>query len=319
MSETAHRSGGPTSVVIDTDMATDCDDAGALAALHALERRGEAQIQATLVNNSGKYSAGVVAAINSFYDRPDIPLGAYQGGIVGTETAEFFADIAQDAALYGHTVQSRKEARGALDVYREILAEARPDEIVIISVGHLNNLYELLESESDQHSHLNGTELVRQKVSELVVMGGEYPSGREHNFMARGSAPFTGPVLEQWPTPILLSGYELGANVSTGSGLKELREDHPVRRAYAGHPSDPLMEGRQSWDQTAVLAAVRDPELYWNLSTPGRVVVESDGHNSWTTTPDGTHVYLIERQDPTPAEVADVIEELMIDTSDHKK
>ena len=99
MSETANRSGDPTSVVLDTDMATDCDDAGALAALHTPRRRGEAQIQATVVNNRGKYSAGVVAAINRFYERPDIPLGAYQGDDVGTEAAAFFADIARDGSI----------------------------------------------------------------------------------------------------------------------------------------------------------------------------------------------------------------------------
>ena len=315
MSDSPTQRDDATSVVFDTDMATDCDDAGALAVLYALERRGEARVKATVVNNCGNASTGVVSAINTFYQRPDVPIGAYQGEEVGTEPAAFFRDIARDTNAYGHTVTSRDEVPTAVAVYRQVLAEAQSEEIVIVSAGHLNNLYDLLESEPDQHSQLSGSELVSQKVERLVVMGGGYPSGREHNFSARGSAPFTEAVLEKWPTSILFVGYELGDGVSTGPALRGLSEHHPVRRAYAGHPSEPLVNGRQSWDQIAVLAAVRDPELYWNLSPPGQVVVEPDGSNSWQADPEGTHVYLTERQSPSPSEVAEVIEALMVDMS----
>ncbi|MEX1136275.1 MAG: nucleoside hydrolase [Balneolales bacterium] len=305
--------GNPVNIIFDTDMATDCDDAGAMAMLHALERKGEANILATVANNRGDHSAGMIAAINAFYGRPGIPVGAYQGDAVGTDPREFFAEIAMDTDQYGHTAASRDQLPNAVEVYRQSLAEAGSNEVVIVSVGHLNNLYDLLQSGPDQHSTLNGMQLVEQKVARLVVMGGYYPSGKEHNFAARGSAQFTGPALEQWPTRVLLSGYELGENVMTGPALAELEETHPVYRAYTDHPSNPLVNGRQSWDQTAVLAAVRDPELYWDLSAPGQVMVDSDGNNSWANDPDGSHVYLIERENPGPSEVAQIIEELMTD------
>lgn len=301
----------PVSVIFDTDMATDCDDAGALAMLHTLARRGEADVLATVVNNKGARSAGAVAAINAFYGQPDIALGAYQGDEVGTAAAEFFRDIATDTETYGHAKTDRSQVPSAVTVYRRVLAEADPKEIVIVSVGHLNNLYRLLQSDPGPHSPSDGTTLVERKVNRLVVMGGSYPSGREHNFSARGSAQFTWTALDEWPTPVLFSGYELGDAVRTGSGLTALGEENPVRRAYAGHHSSPLENGRQSWDQTAVLAAVRDPERYWEMSDPGRIVVESDGANSWESDPDGPHAYLIERDDPGPAEVATLIEELM--------
>lgn len=306
--------GDAVPVIFDTDMATDCDDAGALAMLHTLERRGETAIAATVVNNKGDRSAGAVAAINAFYDRSDIPLGAYQGDDVGTEAAPFFADIATDTAAYGHDATSRRDVPNAVTVYRRTLAAADSNEVVIVSVGHLNNLHALLNSDPDAHSPLDGQTLVRQTVNQLVVMGGVFQSGTEHNFSARGSAAYTGPTLEQWPTPVLFSGYELGDAIRTGPALAQLDETHPVRRAYANHPSAPLENGRQSWDQTAVLAAVRDPTQYWQLSDPGRIVVEPDGSNDWVSDPDGSHRYLIERDDPSPAVVADLIADLMIDT-----
>ncbi len=310
----------PVPVIFETDMTTDCDDAGALAMLHTLERRGEAEILATVVNNKGAHSSGATAAINAFYGRADIPVGAYQGYIVGRETADFFIEIAEDADVYGHPAATRDGYPDAVEVYRRVLADAGPNEVVIVSVGHLNNLYDLLQSGPDEHSSLDGVALVEEKVDHLVVMGGHYlpdpsvryPYGAEHNFRARGSAQFTGPALNMWPTRILLSGYEIGEQILTGPALVKLDEMHPVRRAYAGHPSEPLVNGRMSWDQTAVLAAVRDPEKYWNLSGPGRVEVDPEGQNTWIDDPEGTHVYLIERADPGPSQIAEIIEALMV-------
>lgn len=312
----------PVKIIFDTDMTTDCDDAGALAMLHALERKGEAEILATVVNNKGRYSSGATKAINAFYGRADIPVGAYQGNAVGRDAADFFSDIARDTENYGHSATSRYQLPDAVDVYRKVLAEAGKGDVVIVSVGHLNNLFHLLQSQSDQYSSLNGVELVERSVDHLVVMGGHflpeneaserYPYGCEHNFRARGSSQFTGKTIDQWPTRILFSGYEIGENIRTGPRLIELEENHPVRRAYARHPSEPLINGRMSWDQTAVLAAARAPEMYWDISEPGRAVVDEEGCNSWINDPNGQHVYLIEREEPGPSRIEKIIEELMV-------
>lgn len=312
----------PVKIIFDTDMTTDCDDAGALAMLHSLERMGEAEILATVVNNKGRYSSGATKAINAFYGRADIPVGAYQGNSVGRDAADFFADIARDTESYGHSAVSRSQLPDAVDVYRKVLAEAGEGEVVIVSVGHLNNLFYLLQSQSDQYSSLNGVDLVKRSVEHLVVMGGHflpedeaserYPYGCEHNFSARGSSQFTGKTIDQWPTRILFSGYEIGENIRTGPRLTELVDNHPVRRAYARHPSEPLINGRMSWDQTAVLAAVRDPGMYWDKSEPGQAVVDEEGCNAWINDPNGQHAYLLERDDPGPSRIEKIIEELMV-------
>ncbi len=67
-----------------------------------------------------------------------------------------------------------------------------------------------------------------------------------------------------------------------------------------------------SWDQTAVLAAVRDPEMYWDISEPGRAVVDKEGCNSWINDPNGQHTYLIEREEPGPSRIEKIIEKLMV-------
>ena len=276
-------------------MATDCDDAGALAMVHNLAEREETRPLATVVNNKGAYSAGAVAAINAAYDRADLPVGAYQGDLVGTQAASFFEDIATDTDRYGHEIVTRADAADATAVYRRALADA--DDVVIVSIGHLNNLLALLESDPDEQSDLSGRDLVAERVDRLVVMGGAYPAGKEHNFAARRAHEVTKPALEGWPTDVLVTGYEVGDEIRTGPILAHLDEDHPVHRAYAGHPSEPLENGRPSWDQTAVLAAVREPTEYFDVSDPGRVVVETDGANTWADDPAGSHRYLINRED----------------------
>jgi hypothetical protein len=64
--------GEPVRIMFDTDMGSDCDDAGALAVLHVYADRGLAEIVGCIYS-SGKvpYGAGVVEAINIYYGRPD--------------------------------------------------------------------------------------------------------------------------------------------------------------------------------------------------------------------------------------------------------
>lgn len=299
----------PVPVLVDTDMATDCDDAGALAVLHALASAGEAEILAVLVNNRGRYSTGAVAALNAYYGRPHIPIGAYNGREIGLDDTPIFEVLAKDMAEYGHTIVTRDDVPDAVSVYRKTLAARPGKDAVIISIGHLNNLRDLLLSPPDEIDPRNGVDLIRDSVAHAVVMGGAYPSGREHNFFARGSAAVTGAAIEGWPTPILFSGYELGEKILTGQNLQGLPPENPMVRAYAMHGSKPLEKGRPSWDQSAIVAAIQGPGRNWNLSAPGRNQIEADGSNQWIDDSTGAHAYLTEKM--PPGEVAAEIEALM--------
>ena len=66
----------PVKVIFDTDMYTDFDDVGALACLHALADEGKCEILATVSSTRGTPSVGVCQAINAWYGRGDIPVGA---------------------------------------------------------------------------------------------------------------------------------------------------------------------------------------------------------------------------------------------------
>ena len=65
----------PTPIIFDTDMDLDCDDAGALAVLHALMDFNETKILGVIVDVPFEASAKCVMIINNYYNRPEIPVG----------------------------------------------------------------------------------------------------------------------------------------------------------------------------------------------------------------------------------------------------
>ena len=299
----------PVKIIFDTDMSSDCDDVGALAVLNKLADSGKAEILACVANGHDldKAIAAAISAIDTYYGRPNIPIGTYQGpGHAPTRspyTAKLRDEFPQSA------LPDDQEPR-AQDVYRRTLAAAADGSVVIVSVGFLVNLRELLESKPDATSSLAGVDLVRRKVKKLVVMGGGFPQsdggGSEFNFAAGGGGPDTQYAVEHWPTPILFSGNEIGIKIVTGKGLVSAPRTNPVRRAYELYTS---FKGRPSWDLTAALAAAGDLSLYWDVSRSGYCQVAPNGADQWHPAPDRGHSYLITKM--PPAEVGKALDALL--------
>ncbi len=291
----------PVPVIFDSDMDSDVDDVGALALLHALADRGEVEILAVMICSTNPRSAACANRVNHYYGRGELPVGNIKGEGEGRDS-RYARQVAEE---FPGTLASGDEAPDAVALYREILA-ARPDRsVTIVTVGYLSNMRNLLRSEPDAHSDLTGVDLVRRKVKVWVCMGGRFPSGREHNVLVDAAASVE--AIENWPTPIVFSGWELGNRVMTGARLRETLEENPVRRAYQLYNN---LTHRQSWDQTAVLYAARGTGDYWDYSPRGRIVLAADGANEWVDEADGPHAYLVEKM--PPEEVAAEIEALMI-------
>jgi hypothetical protein len=78
---------------------------------------------------------------------------------------------------------------------------------------------------------------VATKVSELVIMGGEYPLGHEYNF-AGYNATATAEVVSTWPGRVTFSGFEMGREVYSGARLMvEGPPNDPVNAAYRWYKS----------------------------------------------------------------------------------
>jgi hypothetical protein len=295
----------PVRVIFDTDLGADVDDVGAVAVLHALADRGEAQILAMGISIKNPWSAPCLDALNTYFGRPDIPIGVPKGDSIA-DTSKYARGVAEE---FPHDLKSADDAPDVVAVYREALAGQPDGSVVFVSVGFLTNAASLLTSGPDRHSPLTGAELIRRKVQRWVCMGGGFPSGHEYNVLK--DAPASRKAIGGWPTPIAFSGFEIGEPIQTGATLKAKPRDNPVRRAYELYNG---LANRSSWDQTAVLYAVRGidagPSGLWDVHPKGSIEVLPDGRNRWRDEPDRGHSYLL-RQQP-PARVAEVIEGLMM-------
>lgn len=89
----------PLPIIFDTDMDSDCDDAGALALLHALADRGEGEILSTVVSSQHPWSGPCVDAINTYFGRPDLPIGVPQGPGRDQQGSRFARQIAEERCL----------------------------------------------------------------------------------------------------------------------------------------------------------------------------------------------------------------------------
>ena len=302
--------GEPLRLIFDTDFESDADDVGAVAVLHALADRGEVNILAMGVSSKHAWSVPCLDVLNTYFGRPDIPMGVVRGD--GVETGSSYCETV--ANEFPHDSKSPEQIPAAPTLYRRILA-AQPDQsVVIVSVGFLTNLSNLLKTKPDENSPLNGTELVRRKIRTWVAMGVKHPTGREWNIRKDPSSAVH--AVAGWPTPIVWTGYEIGVEILTGARLRELPTDSPVRRCYELYNG---INNRKSWDQTAVLYAVRGLAGrladFWYVGSGGYYHIDTDGSNTWRPSPHGDHSYLIKKM---PAgDVARAIENPMLHIPSH--
>lgn len=286
----------PIHVIFDTDFGPDYDDVGAITLLHSFADSGWVRILATVASSGHKNAAAAINVFNTYFKRPDIPIGVVGGHAVTLGDKQHWTDSV--IKRYPHTIQSNEDVPDALTLYRKILASQPDHTVTIITVGFLTNLSDLLGSQKDAYSSLNGYELVKQKVINLISMAGRFPFGREFNLAvdARSSAK----VLTDWPTPILFSGFEIGQKIKTGLPLihNDRIQGSPVKDVFA--ICIPMAAedsaGRMSWDESAVFVAVKGWRDYYTLEM-GKCTISPDGVNEWKN--DGSNqAHLVEKKSP---------------------
>jgi len=298
----------PVAVIFDTDIAPDYDDVGAIALLHALADAGEVKILATISCNAFETTAPTISVLNTYFGRPDIPIGITKREKPNMSCSQKWAEFIIDK--YPHKLKTNAEATEAVKLYRKILSKQPDQSVTIISVGFFTNLADLLDSQADEFSKLSGKELVKKKVKWLVSMAaGLDKDQRFHEFNVHIDAKASQKVFTEWNTPMLLSGFEIGEKVRTGIRLinNESIQDSPVKDAYqVALTKDKNTIGRNSWDQTAVLVAIKGIEPYFSYRKLN-FEIKDDGTN--VLIPGDKIMYLTEKM-PT-AEVATIIEDYM--------
>ena len=141
-------------------------------------------------------------------------------------------------------------------------------------------------------------------------MAGAFPEGSEFN--VRMDASSAKNALENFPVPVLYSGVEIGRRIKTGLPLihNSSIQNSPVKDVYriCINMTDEDREGRMSWDQTAVLIAVRGTAPWYNVKQ-GHIRIDEKGNNQWDGKATGQG-YLTEKTSPDV--VAGIIDGLMM-------
>ena len=313
----------------------------ALQSLHtcaASSVTGEGNLLAVVHSSASEHGVGGISVINRYFGRDHIDIGAYKGPIgrvrSNTESPWGFTrdpplrpweegPYAKDLVdtFPGARIQNATQAPSSLSVLRKQLAKAAPNSVKIVTVGYAINILELLRSKPDQLSSLDGVELVKTKVSELVFMGGrrgnpftpwweDHELEGEWNFCGStdvndvcggkeagcGAEDNLGQVthdaIHLWPkkqVPITYLNFETGADIWTGGVLSttDLLDISPCSRGYQTFCT--VNEGwchadgsRQSWDPQAVLYAVRGTEELYDVEPGSNKVDPKTCGSEWT-------------------------------------
>jgi inosine-uridine nucleoside N-ribohydrolase len=304
----------PASVIFDSDIGPDYDDVGAITILHVLADRGQANILATVASNKYEGIAAVLDVFNTYFKRPDIPIGVPKGKAVALRDPQHWSDSI--LAKYPHSIKYNSEVPDAVEVYRKVLSSQPDHSVTIVTVGFFTNLANLLKSNPDQFSKLSGKELIKRKVKLLVSMGGWFPAGTEFNISKDATSSVE--ALEQWPTEVIFSGFEIGRDIKTGLPLihNESIQNSPVKDVFKIAIPQNVQDsaGRMSWDETAVLVAVEGISPFFS-KCPGKIQLKADGSNTWKKGNFG-QFYLIQKGDP--GKVANLINHLMMEQPKRK-
>ncbi|HSI10902.1 MAG TPA: hypothetical protein VK961_02605 [Chthoniobacter sp.] len=315
------RSTEPVRVIFDSDMDGDCDDVAALALLHALADRGEAQILATIASGRSAGTPACLSAINAYYGRGDLPVGRSAAG--GVDRPSSYTKAVAERCQ--HPLRGPDDAEDAVALYRRVLA-AQPDQTVVIaSVGFHTNLAALIKSpaEGDRPA---GIDLVRQKVRLWACMGSNFIGEPAKDDLKLGNVNFQRDAaaslyaITHFPSRIVFVGRE---TVSVPSGLEigahfdRLPQDHPVRIAYEAYFKG-FCKDRHIADPATVLFAVRGANAYWDVHARGRMDLQPDMQFQWISDPTGNQAYLLKRKvdgRPNDRLIETTIEDLILTPS----
>ncbi|QDT43258.1 ribonucleoside hydrolase RihC [Gimesia alba] len=292
----------PVKLIFDTDIGNDIDDALALAVIHALQSRGECELLAVTSSKDNPYSALYCDVVNTFYGRPQIPLGRVQKGVTpkdGSYVRKVVEYSENGKPVFPRHFQHAEEIPEAVSVLRKTLAAQTDQSVVLVVVGFSTNIARLLQSPGDEVSPLTGQELVTQKVKLLSQMIGRFDQDKPdsfHEYNVKVDVPAARTLYELWPDkiPVVVSGWEIGRAIQNRatSILNDYSyvKHHPVKMGYEYWHKMPY--DRPTYDLTSVLYAVRPDRNYFGLSAPGKFIVNAQGKLEYAADPNGTQRYL---------------------------
>ncbi len=270
-------------IIFDTDMGNDIDDALAMHMLLRADQQGLVKALMVASSNSNEWAVPGIKAIAKGYGYENLPVSA-SCDAKGLAMGQYTQRIAEVAGL------KPGAAEDSVVLMRKVLNEQPAKSVRVVATGFSTNLAGLLESPANHKGdgiQLSGVELVREKVEFLTMMAGNYANPDHGEFNVAENVPAFGKVIQLWPVPIYLSGYEIGEHVlSIGEDLKKiLKPDNPVWMGYEVYMGEVVKTGswdRPSWDQTAMLWTLEPTAKHFDLSGPVVINLSEKGQTTLT-------------------------------------
>ena len=295
-------------LILDTDIGPFTDDVGAYSVLTTFAKQGLIDIRAIVASNAYEGAVGVIDALNHYTNQSNILIGITKDpkAFVNKYKLGWIDYVLEN---YPHpTYTNNSDADDAVKVYRKVLAAAQDKSVTVLTIGHLTNMANLLRSKGDEYSSKTGKELVRAKVSQTVIMGGMFPRGDEYNIIHDAeSAQYT---TEQWPTPILFTGFEIGVNILCDETLlnNTALEHSPIRIAYELQ-IEKFGKADGCFDVLTAYMAIKGLSPLWD-EVYGTIKVDAKGHDEWTESKTRTP-FSYAKQIASNETIADTINPLM--------
>ena len=291
-------------LILDTDMGSDYDDAGAIAVMHNLSREGFADVLAVTYCSSDKKSAVAIKALNNWYGKADIPVGVYEEKefLVEKKLQRFTYPIAES---YLENNEMPK-IENATKVLRKAISENK--DVTLCVIGMLNNIAELLKSKPDEISDLSGEELVRKNVKNMYVMGGNFEDATYCEYNIRTDVESANYVASHFPSPIIYCGFEIGDGVVTGINLKNEPDENLTKMAYYYGSCMSEDYQRDSYDPITVYCAIKQDNSFYNVVSG--VEVTFGEHGETNVKKGGKDSFLV--QNCTVEEIRDEIDKYII-------
>lgn len=275
-------------VIFDTDIGPDVDDVLALAMLHGYQKQGLIEIAAVTISRDTTRGAQYADVVNTFYGRPDIPIGIYRGGTV--KPFDDAGSFVSRAPSWTTDVGNQSIPDG-YRLIRQILAdnEGTNRKILIVQTGFAGNTSALVNNGGDDISPKSGIDLINGNNTLLVYAGGSLRGSRaEFNFENDISSARN--LFAKWPGQIVLSPFEIGEQILYP--YTSIQNDfnwvdrHPVREAYehrdlSWHQDAPPYYNMRSWDLTAVMLAVEPSAGFFPTTNGVSISVNDNGTMSY--------------------------------------
>ena len=279
-------------ILLDTDIGVDCDDAIALAMALNGKKEGRLRLPLITLSTARKGSGGCTRAILKAYGE-EIPLAKIRKPLPIDSRDNYGEKV---AAAFGET---DGDLGDAVEAWRTLYKTAE-GKITPVVIGPQTNLAAFLKEEK---------ELFKEKTEHVYIMAGRFDE-KTPEFNVEQDVPACLSVATDLPCKCSIIPFETGCKVLTGKRFLNER-NHPVGlsieecfKSWGQFDNAKML--RESWDPLTLLAAL-DKELFYPL-LKGRLCVDDRGVT--TIEADGTDKFeVLSVKDAAAA--ADAVEKML--------